>query len=79
MESEGPYFITQERDEEIGATWFFVNGPGIYDPKLTATSDRDEAIVSASIRNMAYIEGQKAEREQLHSEIMGDTNEYRPF
>ncbi len=58
---DGPYFITQEQDKEIGATWFLVNGPGIDDPKMTATADRDEAIVSASIRNRAYIEGQKAE------------------
>lgn len=72
---DGPYFITQEQDKEIGATWFLVNGPGIDDPKMTATADRDEAIVSASIRNRAYIEGQKAEVEKLHREIMGDINE----
>jgi hypothetical protein len=75
MQSEGPYFITQEQDKEIGATWFLVNGPGIDDPKMTATADSDEAIVSASIRNRAYIEGQKAEVEKLHREIMGDINE----
>jgi hypothetical protein len=79
MESEGPYFISDEWNYELGFRYFLVNGPGIDDPKMTATTDREEAIVSASIRNRAYIEGQKAEKEQLHREIMGDTNEPRPF
>ena len=79
MQSEGPYFITHERDAEIGANWSLINGPGIEDPKTTATQDYTEATVSVRIRNAAFAEGQKAEREKLHREIMGDTNEYRPF
>ena len=53
----GPYFVTEGDDDELGAKWYMVNGPGIPDPKMTATTDRDEAIVSASIRNRAYAEG----------------------
>ena len=79
MESERPYFVTDTWNYELGIRYFLVNGPGILDPKMTATTDWDEAICSASVRNMAYREGQKAEKEQLHREIMGDTNEPRPF
>lgn len=60
MASNGPYFITQERDAEIGANWSLINGPGIEDPKTTATQDYTEATVSVRIRNAAYAEGRKA-------------------
>jgi len=60
MQSEGPYFITQERDAEIGANWSLINGPGIEDPKTTATQDYTEATVSVRIRNAAYAEGRKS-------------------
>ena len=61
---EGPYLVIKEVDDELGVKWFLVNGPGITEPKMTATSNRDEAIVSASIRNRSYSEGRKAERER---------------
>lgn len=77
MQSEGPYFIADIFDHASGARWFMVKGPGIKYPRKTATSDREEAIVSVKIRNSAYAEGQKVEREKLHREIMGDTNEPR--
>lgn len=72
MESDGPYFITQEHDAEIGANWSLINGPGIKDPKTTATQDYTEAKVSVRIRNAAYAEGQKAEREKLHRGARGE-------
>jgi hypothetical protein len=53
----GPYFVSDSVDEELGIKWFMVNGPGIADPKTTATSDHDEAIVHVSIRNEAYTAG----------------------
>ncbi len=79
MESDGPYFVSNTLNDEIGVRYFLVNGPGIDEPKMTATTDTGEAFVSAEIRNRAYREGQKAEREKLHREIMGDTNEPKPF
>lgn len=78
VDENGPYFVTTETDSEIGAKWFLVNGPGIKTPFTTATQDRYEAMVSVKLRNNAYSEGKKAEREKLHRIIMGDTNESRP-
>ncbi len=65
MQSEGPYFITQERDAEIGANWSLINGPGIEDPKTTATQDYTEATVSVRIRNAAYADGRKAAEKEI--------------
>ena len=58
---EGPYFISEEFDDEIGAKLFFINGPGIEDSKTTAAQDYTEATTMVKIRNDSYAEGQKAE------------------
>lgn len=71
MESEGPYSIFSEVDEELGTTWWMVRGPGIENPIITATSQQDEARVAAWFRNDGYEEGFKsgikAERDRCHA------------
>jgi hypothetical protein len=59
-EPNGPYSVFSKMDEEVGATWWMVQGPGIDEPDQTATTDRDEAVGDALIRNDAYAAGFKA-------------------
>jgi hypothetical protein len=57
---DGPYTIFSEVDEELGSTWWMVRGPGIADPRITATSQHDGAHYAAFLRNDGYGEGFKA-------------------
>lgn len=67
MESEGPYTIDSK-----GEIWWI-----LFDGEKVQTAPKDLVCYSTlvcSLLNTAYAEGQKAEREKLHKEIMGDTN-----
>lgn len=77
MESDGPYFITQEHDAEIGANWSLINGPGIKDPKTTATQDYTEAMTMVKIRNDSYAEGRKAAEDYTEKMLVYAKEEVR--
>lgn len=51
----GPYFVTKVMDEELGATWWKVQGPGIVRPIIL--NDKWLAWETARIRNKAYEQG----------------------
>lgn len=60
---EGPYYVTDEYCNEVGGRRFVIRGPGL-NAQTTASLIREELVGSARIRNRAYAEGRKAERER---------------
>jgi hypothetical protein len=63
-DAKGPYFVTEETEDELGSRWFIVRGPLIENSKATATTDREDALISARILNVAYAAG-RASRDGL--------------
>ena len=63
MESDGPYQLM--RGGRIGGPWEWIKGPT--EPQRWL-EPKGEVVIAL---NAAYAEGQKAEREKLHREIMG--------
>lgn len=59
---DGPYYVTDEYCNEVGGRRFVIRGPGL-NAQTTASLIREELVGSARIRNRAYAEGRKAERE----------------
>ena len=70
MESEGPYKIDTYQASEPWKRLIAV-GPSICFGKDGIPPNCGEMV---DLLNTAYAEGQKAGREKLHREIMGDTN-----
>lgn len=68
-EAKGPYFVTKQVDDEMGSRWFLVNGPGISDPRMTATADFAEAMMARDCRNIGWKEG-RASRDGLRDALM---------
>lgn len=60
---DGPYYVTDEYCNEVGGRRFVIRGPGL-NAQTTASLIREELVGSARIRNRAYAEGRKAERER---------------
>ena len=67
-EAKGPYFVTKQVDDEMGSRWFLINGPGISDPRTTATADFDEAMMARDFRNIGWKEG-RTSRDRLLEHI----------
>jgi len=67
-DAKGPYFVTKQVDDEMGSRWFLINGPGISDPRMTATADFDEAMMARDFRNIGWKEG-RASRDGLRKAL----------